>query len=48
MFKGYNNLDGLDPSVGMLNKAKEKNLYHNYFYEGIYANKQTSIQDGKI
>lgn len=46
ILKGFFNLDGLDPSVGMLEKAKEKNLYHNYFFEGIYAGKKTSISDG--
>lgn len=28
--KGYTNLDALDCSQGMLNKAKEKGLYHKY------------------
>ncbi|RNA44566.1 Williams-Beuren syndrome chromosomal region 27 [Brachionus plicatilis] len=42
---GFTNMDGLDPSAGMLDKAKEKNLYHNYYYEGIYADKKTSVPD---
>ena len=45
---GYNNLDGLDPCVEMLNLAKERNLYNDYFYEGLYKDKQTSLPDGLI
>ncbi|KAK3090573.1 hypothetical protein FSP39_012776, partial [Pinctada imbricata] len=32
---GFKTMDALDPSSGMLEKAKKKGLYRNYYCEGI-------------
>jgi hypothetical protein len=42
----FNNVDGLEPSEGMLEIAKKKNAYKNYFLEGIDAVKPTTLPEG--
>lgn len=46
LFKlGFRNLDALDPSVGMLCKAMQRNIYTKFFCEFLDAVNQTSIPD---
>ncbi len=40
---GFKNVDAMEPSTGMLNKLKEKNIYKNIFFEGIQSEKISSI-----
>ena len=41
-------VDALDFSQEMLNLAKEKSLYRNYFCDSIRPKEKTEIDDGKI
>ena len=43
----FKNIDALEPSEGMLNQAKAKGFYSNYFMECIHADKPTSLNEGK-
>jgi ubiquinone/menaquinone biosynthesis C-methylase UbiE len=42
---GFLNIDALEPSIGMLEKSREKGFYKNYINEPIESNKKTSIED---
>ena len=39
---GFRIIDGLDPSIGMLDKAKEKNVYRTYICDFLTT---TTMQD---
>lgn len=43
---GFQHIDALDPSQGMLDKAKEKNLYERYICDFI-TDKHLDIEDSK-
>jgi SAM-dependent methyltransferase len=43
---GFKNVDALEPSQGMVNVAKPKNIYQNFVVEPVLADRQTSIPDG--
>lgn len=42
---GFRNIDALDPSVGMLCKAMQRNIYTKFYCEFLDAVNQTSIPD---
>ena len=42
---GFTNLDALEPANDMLEAARSKSIYNNYFNEGISENSQTSIRE---
>ena len=42
---GYTNLDSLEPAENMVEIAKKKGCYVNYFVEGLTDNERSSIQD---
>ena len=44
---GYSNVDGLEPAEKMLEIAKSKSIYTNYFLEGISETEKTSIPESK-
>ena len=45
---GFRNIDALDPSIEMLKIAQTKDLYKNYFCEGVYKDKKCSLLDGSL
>lgn len=45
--KGYKNIDALEPAEKMVEVAREKNVYTNFYLEYIYADRQTSIPASK-
>ena len=45
---GFKNIDGLEPSAGMVEVSKRKNIYQNYFVEPVLADKPTSLAEGSI
>ena len=44
--RGYKNLVALEPSEGMVNEAKKKNVYKDYIIRAMGA-EQTSIKEGE-
>ena len=44
--RGYRNVVALEPSEGMVEQAKKKNVYKEFVVEMMSAQK-TSIKDGK-
>ena len=42
---GYTNIDALEPSEGMIEKARKKNLYTQYIVDYM-SEKQSVIEDG--
>ena len=44
--RGYKNLVALEPSEGMVNEAKKKNVYKDYIIKAMGA-EQTSIKEGE-
>lgn len=44
---GYFNIDAMDMAEKMLKKARERSLYKNYFLEGVFGDKQTSLEESK-
>jgi ubiquinone/menaquinone biosynthesis C-methylase UbiE len=36
----------MEPSKGMLEVAQKKNIYKNYYLEGLYKDKTTSLEEG--
>ena len=44
---GFEYIDGMDPSQGMLDLAKEKSVYKNLYLDYI-GDKETLAKDGKI
>lgn len=45
---GYVNIDSLEPAENMVEIAKKKGCYVNYFVEGLTDNKRSSIQDSNF
>ena len=44
--RGYKNLVALEPSEGMVNEAKKKNVYKDYIIKAMDA-EPTSIKEGE-
>ena len=44
---GYTNIDGLDPSQGLLDAGMKKGLFKKIFCDYIMPDKQTEIEDSK-
>lgn len=43
--KGFNNIYGLEPCKEMIDVANTKKCYRNFFNEGVYPDKQTSVNE---
>ena len=39
-------MDALDPSAGMLEHARSRNIYKNITVDSIYPEKNNSVEDG--
>jgi ubiquinone/menaquinone biosynthesis C-methylase UbiE len=44
--KEYTNIYGLEPCKEMIEVANSKGCYRNFFNEGVYPNKETSLGEG--
>ena len=44
---GFRHLDALDPSEGMLNKARERHIYTNFINDFIGLDNPVPVEDGK-
>lgn len=49
LFKlGFRHIDALDPSEGMLKKAKERGIYNNFFQDFIGVDSPVPVDNGKL